>query len=101
MLLLKYGIATPKSIAAKTPEEAFEVAKNFGNYIQNMYETSFSYTFFPNPQQVQKTWWLRPRSLLEVVERENSTLGFKEVYTSSTRTCQTGIQSPCGCTDYK
>lgn len=56
MLLLKYGIATPKSIAAKTPEEAFEVAKNFGNYIQNMYGTSFSYTFFPNPQQVQKTW---------------------------------------------
>jgi len=30
-LLNSYGIATPKSIAAKTPEEAFEVAKNFGH----------------------------------------------------------------------
>ncbi|KAK0208482.1 succinate-CoA ligase [Desarmillaria ectypa] len=29
-LLNSYGIPTPKSIAAKTPEEAFEVAKNFG-----------------------------------------------------------------------
>ena len=28
------------------------------------------------------------------MERENSTLGFKEVYTSSTRTCQTGVQVP-------
>lgn len=27
---VQYGIATPKSVAAKTPEEAFEVAKNFG-----------------------------------------------------------------------
>ncbi|KAJ7462710.1 succinyl-CoA synthetase beta chain, SSC-beta [Mycena galericulata] len=29
-LLNSYGIPTPKSIAAKTPEEAFDVAKNFG-----------------------------------------------------------------------
>ncbi|KIO34503.1 hypothetical protein M407DRAFT_240417 [Tulasnella calospora MUT 4182] len=29
-LLNDYGIATPKSIAAKSPEEAFDVAKNFG-----------------------------------------------------------------------
>ncbi|KAF5377597.1 hypothetical protein D9615_005163 [Tricholomella constricta] len=29
-LLNSYGIPTPKSIAAKSPEEAFEVAKNFG-----------------------------------------------------------------------
>jgi succinyl-CoA synthetase beta subunit len=30
-LLNSYGIATPKSLPAKTPEEAFQVAKNFGN----------------------------------------------------------------------
>ncbi|KAH7924003.1 succinyl-CoA synthetase beta chain SSC-beta [Leucogyrophana mollusca] len=30
-LLNSYGIPTPKSIAAKSPEEAFNVAKNFGN----------------------------------------------------------------------
>ncbi|KAJ7456667.1 succinyl-CoA synthetase beta chain SSC-beta [Mycena latifolia] len=30
-LLNSYGIPTPKSIAAKTPEEAFDVAKNFGH----------------------------------------------------------------------
>lgn len=29
-LLNDYGIATPKSIAAKSPEEAYDVAKNFG-----------------------------------------------------------------------
>ncbi|KAF8213412.1 succinyl-CoA synthetase beta chain SSC-beta [Mycena galopus ATCC 62051] len=29
-LLNSYGIPTPKSIVAKTPEEAFDVAKNFG-----------------------------------------------------------------------
>ncbi|KAF8078338.1 succinyl-CoA synthetase beta chain, SSC-beta [Lyophyllum atratum] len=29
-LLNSYGIPTPKSVAAKSPEEAFEVAKNFG-----------------------------------------------------------------------
>ncbi|PPQ90397.1 hypothetical protein CVT25_014915 [Psilocybe cyanescens] len=29
-LLNDYGIATPKSIAAKTPQEAYDVAKNFG-----------------------------------------------------------------------
>ncbi|KAH8120559.1 succinate-CoA ligase [Phellopilus nigrolimitatus] len=29
-LLNSYGIATPKSVAAKSPEEAYEVAKNFG-----------------------------------------------------------------------
>ncbi|KAJ7630626.1 succinyl-CoA synthetase beta chain SSC-beta [Roridomyces roridus] len=29
-LLNSYGIPTPKSIAAKTPEEAYNVAKNFG-----------------------------------------------------------------------
>ncbi|KZP32223.1 succinyl-CoA synthetase beta chain SSC-beta [Athelia psychrophila] len=29
-LLNSYGIATPKSIAAKTPQEAFDIAKNFG-----------------------------------------------------------------------
>ncbi|KAJ7275368.1 succinate-CoA ligase [Mycena haematopus] len=30
-LLNSYGIPTPKGIAAKTPEEAFDVAKNFGS----------------------------------------------------------------------
>ncbi|KAF4572666.1 hypothetical protein EYR40_004253 [Pleurotus pulmonarius] len=30
-LLNSYGIPTPKSIPAKTPEEAYEVAKNFGH----------------------------------------------------------------------
>ncbi|KAL0950846.1 hypothetical protein HGRIS_007604 [Hohenbuehelia grisea] len=30
-LLNSYGIATPKSVAAKSPEEAFNVAKNFGH----------------------------------------------------------------------
>ncbi|KAJ7042578.1 succinyl-CoA synthetase beta chain SSC-beta [Mycena alexandri] len=30
-LLNSYGIPTPKSVAAKSPEEAFEVAKNFGH----------------------------------------------------------------------
>ncbi|TDL28822.1 succinate-CoA ligase [Rickenella mellea] len=30
-LLNSYGIPTPKSIAAKSPEEAYEVAKNFGS----------------------------------------------------------------------
>ncbi|THV07580.1 succinyl-CoA synthetase beta chain, SSC-beta [Dendrothele bispora CBS 962.96] len=30
-LLNSYGIPTPKSIAAKTPQEAFDVAKNFGH----------------------------------------------------------------------
>ncbi|KAG9011032.1 hypothetical protein FRB94_008989 [Tulasnella sp. JGI-2019a] len=29
-LLNDYGVATPKSISAKTPQEAFDVAKNFG-----------------------------------------------------------------------
>ncbi|KDQ54751.1 hypothetical protein JAAARDRAFT_134807 [Jaapia argillacea MUCL 33604] len=29
-LLNSYGIATPKSVAAKSPEEAYQVAKNFG-----------------------------------------------------------------------
>jgi len=29
-LLNDYGVATPKSIPAKTPEEAYDVAKNFG-----------------------------------------------------------------------
>ena len=31
--LFKYGVATPKGIPAKSPEEAYEVAKNFGAYI--------------------------------------------------------------------
>lgn len=29
-LLNKYGVATPRSVAAKSPEEAFEAAKSFG-----------------------------------------------------------------------
>lgn len=28
--IIQYGIPTPKSVAAHTPQEAFEVAKNFG-----------------------------------------------------------------------
>lgn len=33
MLIFKqYGIATPKSISAKSPQEAYDVAKNFGSH---------------------------------------------------------------------
>lgn len=40
-LYFKYGIPTPKSVAANTPQEAYEVAKNFGNH-----KTTISYSVF-------------------------------------------------------